>query len=158
MILSCKYESVTIGMGEAGLKRDSSDTSISAITSGTDIGPKTVSPKGKNKTTPEETAHNMMKSVINLLYEKEKVASGGSNQDKTNDEVVQCTSTLPDLMNLYDMYMKDFNFHKERGTLTSEREKKTIEKIDNLFAMIEERTSGKKRAHSETNDCNSPVS
>ena len=66
--------------------------------------------------------------------------------------------SIGNLMKLYDMYMDNLKLYKDRGTLTDEREKMLLSKIDNLLAKIEERTIGQKRQHDEITNDSSVVS
>ena len=131
---------------------------MSGITIIADKTSRSASPKKlSRKKEAEDNAKEMMKSVVDLFYEKE---SAMKEKEIAREKVVteDDTPSLPHLMSLYEIYMRNFNFHKENGTMTEEREKDTIAKIDGLFATIEERTSGKKRAHDETSNNNSTVS
>ena len=156
LILASKYDPLKIGMGEAGIARNRSD-----------VGSNTESPeraaKGKNKKTPEEEAQIMMKTVVDLFYEKEEAA-----KKKASDNSISTISdsfgnfkeeSLSDLMKLHDMYMSNLKFHKENGTLTNERESKLMSKIDNIFDIIEEKQSNHKRRRvTNDNDGSSSVS
>ena len=146
-ILGSKYDPVTIGLGEAGMQRNSSDGSLSGITNSSESVSKAATRRNKIEKKAEENASNMMKSVIHLMYSKEKeLKSNGGDESVEN------------LMKLYDMYMNNLKYYKERGTLTDEREKSILAKIDTLFDKIEERTVGQKRQHEDITNDSSVVS
>ena len=105
----------------------------------------------------------MMKTVVDLFYEKEDLGRSNTSgrtidQSSGNSNKSIEDQSLDDLMKLYEMYMTNFKFHKENGTLSEEREKSMIEKIDKIFEIIEDRTSNNKRARSNSDNDNNVVS
>ena len=100
-----------------------------------------------------EEAQVMMKTVVDLFYEKEEANSVSTMSDSFGKE-----ETLNDLMKLHDMYMNNLKFHKENGTLTPKRQAKAIAKIDNIFAIIEEKQNNRKRPRESSDNDSSSVS
>ena len=107
LILASKYDPLKIGIGEAGTTRQGADA-ICALKDH-----ETRSPRMKKKKTPEEEAQVMMKTVVDLFYEKEEAISVSTMSDSFGKE-----ETLSDLVKQHDMYMNNLKFHKENGTLT----------------------------------------
>ena len=81
--------------------------------------------------------------------------SKSHNSEGNNDIENQ---SIGDLTELYKMYMSNMKFHKENGTLSSEREKEMIGKIDYIFEIIESRSKSKKRARDDDLSSHSNVS
>ena len=144
LILASKYDPLQIGIGEAGLSRDGDSTARSK------------SRKESKKKTPEEEAQIMMKTVVDMFYEKEEASSKKNRSVSTisdSSESIQLEESLSDLMKLYEIYMNNLKFHKDNGTCSKEREDAMIAKIDNILALIEDRTN-RKRPRTSSNSSN----
>ena len=156
LILASKYDPLKIGMGEAGIARP--DNGNNNIVEDTNSSPS----KGKRKKSPEEEAKDMMKTVVNLFYEKEESLKTTSQHSVStmSDSFgsMREEESLSDLIKLHDMYMGNLKFHKENGTLTKEREETLISKIDSVFATIEESQNKRKRKITSSDNCNNAVS
>ena len=81
----------------------------------------------------------MVSTVVKLVMKDD---SSSVASDSRNDLENQ---SLGDLMELNKMYMTNLKFHKDNGTLSSEREQKLITKIDYIMDIIESRSGSKKR-------------
>ena len=155
-ILASKYDPLSIGTGEAGMSNgNDDDDEVSDMTECNSTKTKSSRSKSPNpkkkKIGIEDEAREMVKTVVSLVMDDtQSRSSGGTN------EIEQ--QSLGDLTELYKMYMSNFKFHKDNGTMSKERETEMISKIDYIFEIIESRTKGKKRGHDDTVNKNSNVS
>ena len=136
LLLASKYDPVKIGMGEAGVGREDDSSNIYA-------SQKSVNSKVSSittKTTPEEDAQIMVKTVLNLVMDKEREANSKPKENLTIE-----SQSLSELMQLVDMYMKNLEYRRGRGTLSPEREEKINTQMDYIMEIIEDRQSNKKR-------------
>ena len=100
-ILASKYDPLVIGMGEAGLSRTDDET-MSGLTYATYLPS-----KGSKKISPEEQAQQMVKIVVNLVFEKEAASVPVGSKDDTLSIEEQ---PLTEWMSLYNKYMTNFKF------------------------------------------------
>ena len=141
-IIGSKYDPVQIGLGEAGMERTESEVEFGTFKVATITGSETCSqsPSAKSKkNSADENTTTMLKSFVTMIYNKEGELA--EKQKSSSSE----NPPLSELMKLYDMYMHNLSFHKTNGTLTDDREKDIIAKVDELFKTIEDGTSGRKR-------------
>ena len=103
--------------------------------------------------TIEEEATHMVQTVVNLVMAEDKSnKKSGESNDLENQ-------SLSDLTELYKMYMTNFRFYKDNGTLSPNREKQMMAQIDYIFSIIESRSNTKKRSHIDSdNTTNNTVS
>ena len=66
--------------------------------------------------------------------------------------------SLAELMKLHKMYLSNFNFKKENGMLTDENKVSMMQKMDHIFEIIEDRSSGKKRSIDDVDNNSNNVS
>ena len=66
--------------------------------------------------------------------------------------------SLAELMKLHKMYLANFNFKKENGMLTDENKVSMMQKMDRIFDIIEDRSSGKKRSIDDVDNNSNNVS
>ena len=152
-ILASKYESLKIGLGEAGLDgRFDNDDDISVISNSITSPSKSRKVKPTKSVTVEEEATEMVQTVVNLVMQNE-----AKNKKIDRDHELE-NQSLSDLTELHKMYMTNFSFHKENGTLSSKRETEMLSQIDYIFSIIENRGKNKKRNHSDMNNSNNTVS
>ena len=154
-ILASKYDPLFIGTGEAGLAKEVDEDEVSTITECNSSKTKTTTSKSpipkKGKSSIDDEAREMVKTVVSLVMDDNK----SHNTEGSTDIEKQ---SLSDLTELYKMYMSNLKFHKDNGTLSTEREKEMIGKIDYIFEIIENRSKCKKRARDDNLSTHSNVS
>ena len=152
-ILASKYEALKIGLGEAGIAgRFDDDDDMSGISNSVSSPSKSTKVKPRKIMTIEEEATEMVQTVVNLVMEKE-----AQNKKIDTDNELE-NQSLSDLTELHKMYMTNFSFHKENGTLSSKRETEMLSQIDYIFSIIENRGKNKKRSRGNMNNSNNTVS
>ena len=143
-VLVSKYNPLNIGIGDTDMARNDD---VSAL-SNTNTSP--LSKVGKKLTTEEQTL-NMVETAVTLVMDKD---SAQKKENDNSDEIPLELQPLGELMKLYDMYMSNFKFHKKNGTMTQSHKEKMMMKIDELFAIIEDRSISKKRARDDSSGTN----
>ena len=98
---------MTIGIGEAGISRNDDISALSTRNA-------SPSRKGTKNLSPDEQSQKMTEIVDSLVMDKCGKKTNTKNSDKTPLEL----QPLSELMKLYDMYMRNFKFHKEKKTMT----------------------------------------
>ena len=83
----------------------------------------------------------MVQAVVNLVMVEEKK----QKKDEMDKELEN--QSLSDLTDLHKMYMTNFSFHRENGTLSDKRKTDMLAQIDYIFSIIESRGNNKKRSH-----------
>ena len=142
-ILGSKYNPLSIGIGEAGIN-DRDDCTISQITM------RSNPEKSKVKMSTAEEATALVASVFSLVNEKKN----SSKDDMMGIE----EQSLAELMKLHEMYLANFNLKKENGMLTDENKVSMMQKMDRIFEIIEDRSSGKKRSIDDVDNNSNNVS
>ena len=152
-ILASKYDRLKIGLGEAGMTgRFDDDDDISGISNSIASPSKSTKGSGKKKCTVEEEATKMVQTVVNLV-----MAEDGKNKQVEKDNELE-NQSLGELMELHKMYMTNFSFHKDNGTLSPERQMEMLSQIDYIFSIIESRGKNRKRSHLNMDNSNNTVS
>ena len=153
-ILASKYDRLKIGFGEAGVAgRFDDDDDMSGITNSLTTPSKSTKGNAKKKESVEDEATKMIQTVFNLVNAEDK-------KDKTQQADNELENqSLSDLTDLHKMYMTNFAFHKENGTLSEKRKLEMLTQIDYIFSIIESRSSKRKRSNLNMDDnSNSTVS
>ena len=150
LLLASKYDPILIGLGEAGVERedDSSIPSLSHKSSNSKVSSITTnnsSPlRTKAKSNPEEEAKEVARTFLNLVMDREKEKEKEVALAQNEDLVLEHQS-LSELMQLIDIYMKNIEYRRSRGSLTPDREEKINSQIDYITQIIEDRQWNKKR-------------
>ena len=142
-ILGSKYNPLSIGIGEAGIN-DRDDCTVSQIIM------RSSPEKSKVKMSTAEEATALVASVFSLVNEK---------KDSSKDDMMGIEEqSLADLMKLHEMYLANFTFKKENGMLTDENKVSMMQKMDRIFEIIEDRSSGMKRSIDDVDNNSNNVS
>ena len=160
LILSAKYDPLKKSRGEAGLRRDTDDMSItSTLTSGSVSkssrkSPSRLSPTNKRTDGPSAMA-SMVKEVINAVYKNEDQGTYGTQQKKKDKSPVTQLEdqSLRDLMTLVEKHQKYLLFLKECGMLTEERKKSIVQETEYIFSIISSRSKKRTRTGDDEDAC-----
>ena len=133
---------MSIGIGEAGVIDVEEVTEVSQLT-------RRSPEKTKMKMTTAEEASALVASVFSIVNEK---------KDREKDDKYLENQSLHELMKLHEMYLANFNFKKENGMMTDEVKIGMMNKMEQIFEVIEERSAGKKRSFDEVDSSSNNVS
>ena len=128
------------------------DDDMSGISNSITTPSKSTKGSGKKKFTVEEEATKMVQTVVNLV-----MAEDGKNKEADKNNELE-NQSLAELMELHKMYMTNFSFHKENGTLSPKRQTEMLSQIDYIFSIIESRGNNRKRSHLSMDNSNNTVS
>ena len=141
-ILASKYDRLKIGVGEAGVAgRFDEEDDMSGITNSLTTPSNATHSSTKKRESVDEEAKKMVQAVVNLVMVEEKK----HKKDEMDKELEN--QSLSDLTDLHKMYMTNFSFHRENGTLSDKRKTGMLAQIDYIFSIIESRGNNKKRSH-----------
>ena len=128
------------------------DDDMSGISNSIATPSKSTKGGSKKKSSVEEEATKMVQTVVNLVMAE----NGKHKQEKKDNELEN--QSLGELMELHKMYMTNFSFHKENGTLSPKRQTEMLSQIDYIFSIIESRGKNRKRLHMNMDNSNNNVS
>ena len=145
-LLSSKYDPLDAGTGEAGMHQDE-DGSISGHTSSSSSfrrrspKPKIKVKKSKHNETNKSINDSMM-AIVNLL-------NTNKTEEKKAAVAKEAEMSLADLNALYDKHVSHLKFMKENDLLTDEKKSTIIHNIEEVYEMITNSHSSKKRSRGE---------
>ena len=159
-LLSSRHDPLKIGEGEPGMGLTNNRTSdtVSMITSdASSCSPKKGKGRLKKMEATTEGLEDMMKNIISLCK------SGGDNKAtkvKGNDKETLLLDNRPlnELFGLIDQHNKHLKLLKEMGMLSEEKKVAIVGEIEAIFAIVNKRTSNKKRSSVDISSDTSNVS
>ena len=159
LILSSKYDPLKKGRGEAGLRRDTDDLSMTSALSSSGASK---SSRRSTSRSPTRTKHtdgptaiaSMVSEVIKAVYKNEDNTSRSDTHRKSKQ--VPAThleaQSLPDLMMLVEKHQKYLLFLKDCGMLTDERKQSIVQEIEYIFDIISSRSHKRTRGSEDMDD------
>ena len=153
LILSAKYDPLKKGRGEAGLRRDTDDMSITSTLSSGGVSKCSRKSSSRSSSTSRPTdgpsaMATMVKEVINAVYKNEAQSSAGTQVKKTKKAPVtqlEDQSLITDIMTLVEKHQKYLLFLQECRMLTDERKKSIMQEIEYIFSIISSRSNKRTR-------------
>ena len=146
-LLSSRYDPLTAGTGEAGMRREDEE-SISEL-SGTASSARKRSPRSKSKLRrdgkrDEGGINESMMAIVKLLK--------STNENKKPPAAEESTLSLNDLNSLYNKHVSHMSFLKDNDLLTDEKKKEILKNIEEVYGMITNTHSNNKRNREEDSD------
>ena len=141
-LLSSRYDPLTAGTGEAGMRIDD-DESISELSTTASSAKKRSPRKVKRNGKKDDAGINeSMLAIVNLL-------KSSSDNKKPPPAAAESTLSLTDLNVLYDKHVSHMSFLKDNDLLTEEKKQVILKNIEEVYGMITNTHSNNKRNREE---------
>ena len=141
-LLSSRYDPLTAGTGEAGMRIDD-DESISELSTTASSAKKRSPRKVKRNGKKDDGGINeSMLAIVNLL-------KSSSDNKKPPPAAAESTLSLTDLNVLYDKHVSHMSFLKDNDLLTEEKKQVILKNIEEVYGMITNTHSNNKRNREE---------
>ena len=153
-LLSSKYDPLDAGTGEAGLNLDGEGSVSGNTSSGSSIRRRSPKPKIKVRKAKQIETH---KSISDSIKAIETLLNTNKKEEKKAAVVNEARTSLADLNTLYDKHVSHLKFMKENDLLTDEKKKSIVENIEEVYDLITNSHSTKKRSRGDDSEIDNQI-